>query len=229
MYHKLKEGALLIADAHYPNHQKEQFIKLLDAILLKKIKITQLILVGDIFDLLVGNSPYLKKRFKKEIDKLNAIAKDIDVIYLEGNHDFYLKPLFKNIKIIPINNQPYITTLNNKKVAISHGDKFNTPIIYKIYTKVIRNPIILKILPDKIAKNKLKSMQKKSICKKLPNFKKYINNIKKYNNYDIIIEGHYHQGKIIQNYYAMPSFACNKEVAIIKNGEIKYINLKDIF
>jgi len=228
MYLNLKEGALLVADAHYPNHKKEQFLKLLNSINSNKIKTPQLILMGDIFDLLVGNSPYLKLKFKDEIKLLDEIAKKIEVIYLEGNHDFYLKPLFKNIKVIPLQKQPLLGKLKDKIIALSHGDIFITPLNYKIYTKVIRNPLILKILPDLIAKYKLKSMQKKSLCKDIKNFKDIVKQKRRLYKSDIIIEGHFHQGIIVNNYYALPSFACNEKVAIVKNSKLEYQNLQDI-
>jgi len=225
---KLKESAILIADSHYPNHKKEQFLELLNAINSNLIDTKQLIFMGDIFDLLVGNSPYLKKRFKKEIALIDNIAKKIEVIYLEGNHDFYLKPLFKYVKVIPLNKQPLNMRLDKKSVALSHGDRYLTPINYKIYTKIIRNPITLKVLPDIIAKYKLKSMQKKVLCKDIKDFKLKVLKLKKHYKSDIIIEGHYHQEAIINNYYAMPSFACNTKIAIVKNGIIEYIKLQDI-
>jgi len=228
MFLNLKEEAIIVADAHYPNHQKEAFLSLLNSIKTKELKIPQLILMGDIFDLLVGNSPYLKDRFKKEIELLDSIAKEIEVIYLEGNHDFYLKPLFKNIKVIPLQKQPLLGKFNDKTIAISHGDIFITPLNYKIYTKVIRNPLILKILPDLIAKYKLKSMQKKSLCKDIKNFKDIVKQKGKLYKSDIIIEGHFHQGVVLNNYYALPSFACNEKFAIVKNSKLEYQNLQDI-
>ena len=228
MFLNLKEEAIIVADAHYPNHQKEAFLSLLNSIKTKELKIPQLILMGDIFDLLVGNSPYLKDRFKKEIELLDSIAKEIEVIYLEGNHDFYLKPIFKNVKIVSLSNQPLLGEFNSKSLALSHGDRYLTPFSYKIYTKVIRNRVVLKILPDLIAKYKLKSMKKKRICRKIPYFKNQVAKLKRFYKSDIIIEGHYHQGIIVNNYYALPSFACKKELAVVKKGKIVYKNLKDI-
>jgi UDP-2,3-diacylglucosamine hydrolase len=171
MFHnlELKKGAIFIADAHYPNHGKE-FLTLLQNIQSGKIKTSQLILMGDIFDLLVGTSIYLKDKFKTEIALIDSIAKNIEVIYIEGNHDFYLKPLFKNVKTIPIEQQPLTMQNKNKTIALSHGDKYCMNLSYKIYTKLIRNPIILKLIPQAYAKNKLKSMQNKKICKEIKDF-----------------------------------------------------------
>jgi len=206
---KLKKGAIFIADSHYPNHKAKEFLKLLNAINQGLIKTEQLILMGDIFDLLVGNSPYLQKKFTKEIELIEDIAKRVEVIYLEGNHDFNLSSIFKNIKVVKIELQPLIMSYKSKTYAISHGDKFATNISYKLYTKLIRNPLLLKILPDYIAKSKLKQMQSKKICKEIKDFKNIVNNITKSYTSDYIIEGHFHQGIKIGNYTSLPSFACS--------------------
>ncbi len=223
---KLRKGAIFIADAHYPNHKKKEFISFLYDIKYKKIIASQLILMGDIFDLLVGESKYLENRFKKEIYLLEDIAKDIEVIYLEGNHDFNLKKFFKRVKVFPIKKQPLILKYNNKTYALSHGDKFNTPLIYKTYTKIIRNPLILKIIPDFFAKKQLLKMKNKKICKKIINFKNIIHKITQNYKSDYIIEAHFHQGTIIKNYISLPSFACSLKYAILQEN-IDFINYKN--
>jgi len=223
MSHKLKEGAIFIADAHYPNHSKE-LITLLESINSSKLQTPQLFLMGDIFDLLVGNSPYLKERFSKDIELIEQIATKIEVFYIEGNHDFNLKPLFKNTKIIPISKQPLILKDQNKTIAISHGDKFNTTLLYKIYTKFIRNPFIIKLIPQIYAKKKIEKMSKKNICKKIKNFENTILNIKKYYSSNLIIEGHFHQGIKSKNYISLPSFACDKMYGVYKKFDIEFIS-----
>jgi len=226
MYHnlELKSGAIFIADAHYPNHGRE-FLTLLQNIQSGKIKTPQLILMGDIFDLLVGTSSYLKDKFKTEIALIDSIAKNIEVIYIEGNHDFYLKPLFKNVKIIPIEQQPLIMQSQNQTIALSHGDKYCMSLSYKIYAKAIRNPIILKFIPQVYAKNKLQSMQNKKICKEIKNFEAKAKNIVENYNANLIIEGHYHQGVTVDNYISLPSFACSGEVGVFNGSEVEFIKV----
>ena len=134
MFHKLQEGAIFIADAHYPNHKKEEFLAFLSAIKEERIKTSQLILMGDIFDLLLEQSSFLKNLFEKEIALINDIAKKIEVIYLEGNHDFNLASIFVNAKVVPLQKQPLLLQNNNKIYALSHGDKFAMSFSYKIFT-----------------------------------------------------------------------------------------------
>ena len=219
----LKKGAIFIADVHYPNHNKTLF-KLLKKIELGDIKTPQLILMGDIFDLLIGESSYLKSRFKKEIEYLNKLSKKIEIIYIEGNHDFNLKSIFPDIKTISINSQPLITKYQNLTIALSHGDKYEMPLSYRVFTKFIRNRAILKILPEQIAKNKLKNMQNKKICKELKDFNTLAKKIVKNFNADLIVEGHYHQGKIVDNYISLPSFACSNMVGVFNGSSVEFIS-----
>jgi len=229
MFHsqELKEGAIFIADAHYPNHSKE-FLTLLQNIESGKIETSQLILMGDIFDLLVGTSSYLKEKFKTEIDLIERIAQKIEVIYLEGNHDFYLSPLFKKTKVVSIEKQPLLMQSGNKTVALSHGDRYCMSLSYKLYTKLIRNPIILKFIPESYAKNKLQSMQSKNICKKIKHFNTLAKKIAKKYSANLIVEGHYHQGVIIDNYVSLPSFACSRELGYYSGKQIEFIKISEI-
>jgi len=227
MFHnlELKKGAIFIADAHYPNHDKE-FLTFLQNIKSGKVKTSQLILMGDIFDLLVGTSSYLKDRFKKEIALIETIAQNIEVIYIEGNHDFYLKNLFDSVKVIPIEKQPLIMYSQNRTIAISHGDKYCMKLSYKIYTKLIRNPLILKLIPQAYAKNKLQSMKSKKIYKEIKNFESKVKNIAKNYNSNLIIEGHYHQGVIINNYISLPSFAYCNEIGLFDDNKVEFLSVQ---
>lgn len=227
MFHNLKEGALFVADAHYPNHKKEDFLALLRSICDKRLQTEQLILMGDIFDLLVGNSPYLKRRFQEEIALIETIAKEVEVLYLEGNHDFFLKPLFsQNVTIVPLQKQPVVLHTKEKSYALAHGDKYEMSLGYRLYTKLIRSPLLLKLLPDAIAVKKLRDMRTKKICKGLQNFKELAKKIRKNYTTDFIIEGHYHMGVVEENYISLPSFACSGKIACFKDSKIDFFYLE---
>ncbi len=224
MFHKLQEGAIFIADVHYPNHKKEEFLAFLTAIKEKRIKTSQLILMGDIFDLLLEQSSFLKNLFEKEIALINDIAKKIEVIYLEGNHDFNLASIFVNAKVVPLQKQPLLLQNNNKIYALSHGDKFVMPFSYKIFTFFIRNKLFLHLLPEIVAKYQLQKMKKKKICKKISHFQEKVLQILTHYKSDFVIEGHYHQGKILKNYIALPSFACSQKLARFDKNKITFFS-----
>ena len=224
MHLDIKDDAIFIADSHY-NKNRIEFELFLDDIIAKKIKTSQLFLMGDMFDFLSSYIKYFIKINQSVINKINIISLDIQIIYLEGNHDFNLQDIFPNVKVIKRENQPLIVQNQNKKIAISHGDIF-TPIGYNIYTKIIRNNYILKLLNfldinNIITKTLELKLIKKNICNKLDNFNTFaLKRIEEYSHLkvDIIIEGHYHQGKSYEKYINIPSFACSN----------LYTNIKDI-
>jgi UDP-2,3-diacylglucosamine hydrolase len=124
MYHRIKNGAIFIADAH-ENDKRDKFYRFLECIESKKITTPQLFLMGDMFDLLVGKVEYSVKKYQKYIDLIEKISLHVEVFYFEGNHDFALSNLFKNVKVIPIQLQPMKFVLeDNTLVYLSHGDKY---------------------------------------------------------------------------------------------------------
>ncbi|MBL0708451.1 MAG: metallophosphoesterase, partial [Sulfurimonas sp.] len=130
---ELKEGAFVISDAHY-SHTRPQLLDLILDIKQDRLCPTQLILMGDIFDSLFGNVPYTYKINSQIIDAINNISKKIEVIYIEGNHDFNLKKIFPNTDVYSIDAQPVTLFYNDKKTLHSHGD-IQSPLLYRVYTK----------------------------------------------------------------------------------------------
>ena len=216
MYLNIQESAIFIADSHF-NKKNPQFLILLKKIQNKEIETSQIFLMGDMIDFISGESKYFIKENKEVLDILNDLSKDIEIIYLEGNHDYNLKKLFPLIKVYSRDEQPLIAKYKDKTVGLSHGDNFINW-HYDLYCKVIRNSILLKFLNlidfnYFISKRIEEALLKKNICHKMNNFENIVN-IRK-NNYktDIIIEGHYHQGEVYnfenQKYINIPSLCCD--------------------
>lgn len=231
MYHNLKDGAILVSDSHF-NLNRIEFLTLLDRV--ESLKPPQIILFGDIFDLLVAEVDYTVEFNQNVIDKLNSLSKDIEIIYLEGNHDFNLKKIFKNIKTIPRELQPIEFNFNGVKILASHGDSFES-FQYSIYSKVIRNRLLLsalnyidtKIFKEKIVKYIFNWLKDKRICREFKNFDSKIDSrvreyLSKFEKIDFIIEGHFHQDRRGDfsgiSYLNLPSFACDKSFFIIKSN-----------
>ncbi|HIP11706.1 MAG TPA: UDP-2,3-diacylglucosamine diphosphatase [Arcobacter sp.] len=231
----LKKDAIFIADSHY-NHQRIDFENIMNDILSNKIETSQLFLMGDMFDFLCDEVSYFKKINQNVISKINQISQNIEVIYLEGNHDFNLKEIFPDIVLIKRENQPFIIEYNDEYIALSHGDIF-TAFSYNVFTSIMRNKYFLKFLNmidissfiSKYFENKL---VKKEICHDIDNFQLFAKNrIKLYQQYDAIsyiIEGHFHQGKRYLNYINIPSLACDNFYTKVKieNFKIGFENIK---
>ena len=242
MFHKkpeLKEGAFIISDAHY-SHQRPELLAFIEAIYSKKLCPSQLIFMGDMFDALFGGINYTYKENRRLIRLINEISLEIEVIYLEGNHDFNLCQYFPNAVVYPIQNQPVLSTYKNKKVYLAHGD-FDGETFYKIYTTLIRNPFILFILKyidllsNHIILRKLDIfLAKKDDCKEFTGFqdfieKRFANRFKS----DYFIEGHFHQNRFFRikefNYINLGAFACNQRYFIIEYSKDSSILIEKKF
>ncbi|MDX1808383.1 MAG: UDP-2,3-diacylglucosamine diphosphatase [Sulfurospirillaceae bacterium] len=239
MFLDVKEGAIFISDAH-ENDNRDYFWQFLLAVESKKIEATQLFLMGDMFDLLVGEVKYLRKKYQRYIDLLEKIALEIEVFYFEGNHDFVLEKIFKNVKLYKIEEQPVLFSIDEKKLLLLHGDKYGGQ-RHMLYTSIIRNKTVLKTLNffDSISRNYiskkiLNKLLKKNICTEIDAFEHIIRaKIKKFINIDtdIIAEGHYHQNKNFNvnniKYINFPSFACNQSYFIVQfSSNMKFVENK---
>jgi UDP-2,3-diacylglucosamine hydrolase len=225
---EIKEGAIFIADAHYPHHEDE-LLNILKKIENQTIKTPQLFLMGDIFDLLFGYNTYIKTFSTKAIEQINRLSKKIEIIYIEGNHDFCLKEIFPNVKVYTRREQPLHFKLNQQDVYISHGDKHKTGFGYNFYSNILRRKttlILLKVFDKKIINHRMNKLKRKKICGEFKGYKERFEAIlKKYPKNGLIIEGHFHQAKRYKNYISLPSLACQGEVGIIKDGKIVFKKL----
>jgi len=224
----IKESALFIADAHYPHHGDE-FIKLLYKLDSGVLTTPQLFLMGDIFDLLFGYNDYILTFCDEAISLLQKLSQKIEMHYFEGNHDFCLKDIFPNINVYSRDEQPVIMKLDNKRVALSHGDKYETGFGYGVYCRLLRNKITLNLLKPfekKIINYQMEKLPSKIICRKMPDFEQKAKAIMSYyKDVDLVIEGHFHQAINIDNYISLPSLACQKKVAIVQESNIIFSNI----
>ena len=83
MYLSIKQDSIFVADSHY-NQKNKQFLFFLKQIENKKIKTTQLFLMGDMIDFISGESRYFIKQNSAVIKLLNKLSNEIEIIYLEG-------------------------------------------------------------------------------------------------------------------------------------------------
>ncbi|MCH5323499.1 MAG: metallophosphoesterase [Helicobacter sp.] len=228
---EIKKNAIFIADSHHHSLYRNTLDDFLDSLM--KIPQTQIFLMGDIFDFLVGGIKECLRDNQPTLQKLESLSKIHEIFYFEGNHDFILSkiPYFYNIHCIELAQQPVIFLLNNREVFLAHGDIFINQ-KYRFYTFLIRNTFLITLLAFlnrfiSIYPQIIKHLKAKKIHYGLPNVKNFILQRidcyqKKYpqkTNFDII-EGHFHLGEKMQNhqinYQGLTSFSCKKEYFIVE-------------
>lgn len=220
---ELNSDALFIADSHYNPHNATTLVDYLNA--LKDNPPSQIVLMGDITQVLVGN---LKSSTQANMPLLQALKelKDTQIFWLEGNHDFALKGLAKfldNATFIPRSLQPLRAKFEGKTYLLAHGDLFLSW-RYSAYINLMRNSTLFFWLIDFLSSGEVyeeveeklynKPITKKEFhffefsTKRIATYKKYA--LKKGYDFDGIIEGHFHIGKKIQiegiDYVALPAF-----------------------
>ena len=174
MYLSIQNEAIFVADSHY-NEKNKEFLLFLKKIESKEILCSQLFLMGDMIDFISGESRYFIKQNYQVIELLNKLSKELQIVYLEGNHDYNLKSIFPNINVIKRENQPLLAKLeNNQTISLSHGDNFiNWK--YDLYCKIIRNTFFLQFMNlidinFFISKKIENTLVHKNICDKMNNF-----------------------------------------------------------
>jgi UDP-2,3-diacylglucosamine hydrolase len=227
----IHNNALFVADAH-DNKERISFYTFLKALEKGDIKTTQLFLMGDMFDFITQESFYFIEQNQQLLDLINALSKQIEIVYLEGNHDYNLKMLFPDVLVIPREQQPLKARYNSKKVALSHGDNF-TPWSYNVYCAIIRNKPLLKCLNaidfnHWLSKRIEKALSAKTICKPFKTFKQLVKKRIAYYDCDMMVEGHFHQGGVYEfdnkTYVNIPSLYCHK--AYVKLCDDAFLTLE---
>jgi len=72
----------------------------------------------------------------------------------------------------------------------------------------------------------MKKLSQKNICHSFDGFEKRVEAIlKNYQEVDLVIEGHFHQSKIVGKYISLPSQACQGLVAVVKEGKVVFKKL----
>jgi UDP-2,3-diacylglucosamine pyrophosphatase LpxH len=240
-----KIKTLFISDIHLGN-KNSQADKLLEVF--KQYEFENLFIIGDFIDMTA-----IKKKFYWNQDHSTVIQKilkfsrhNINVIYLIGNHDFYVRDIIKeqniNLGNILICNEYIYTTTKNEKILLVHGDCFDGfiathKLLYLIGDLGYELSMKINSLYNKIRKlfglnywsfSAYLKKKVKNIIKFLTEYKKASLQLVKDKNCDSIMIGHTHSPEIILNeYYNTGDWveSCSYIIEDLEgNLELKFIN-----
>lgn len=145
--------AYFLSDVHLRNlkdtrsqRNRETLLRFL-RFLQMQTQITHLILLGDIFDLWVGSSSVFYRKYKDVVDAIVQLKqnRNIQIIYIEGNHDMHFKKFWTRHGV-EVHVDPQYLQLGPWKVRIEHGDLMNPEDTkYLKYREQIRHPRIQRL------------------------------------------------------------------------------------
>ncbi len=202
--------AWFVSDIHLRDINERNSILLLRFLhsLLRDTETSHLFLLGDIFDLWVGDSDVFRKKFQDLIDALVALkSRGVEVIYFEGNHDVHVKGFWEKKLGIPVFVDAQVFQLGKFKVCLEHGDFINPKdTTYLKYRSFIRKPCLEKLaymlpgrLLDEVGLFSAKRSRKRSSVRRRNNIESLRQMIRdyaveksKHTQFDFLITGHMH-------------------------------------
>ncbi|WP_332445246.1 UDP-2,3-diacylglucosamine diphosphatase [Wolinella succinogenes] len=238
---EITTGSIFIADSHESDHFG--YLERLWGFLEAQSSEAPVFLMGDVFDLLFGGVEASFAPHAELLRRISSLAQRRPLYWLEGNHDFNLSPFLEGITVIGRESQPALFRLGGERALLAHGD-WKIGWGYEIYTKLIRNPWILKILNQmdqkrggKIfewvkARVSAKTLRVGPPCKALSHQRLPLYQGK---NAKWIFEGHFHSCGWVKeqetSYVALPSLACNESYFVVELNDnvvsIKESTLKE--
>lgn len=150
------EGSLIIvSDVHLKEMASERaqlFLDFLDR--LSYSDIDNIILLGDIFDFVLGSKEFFREKYATVLQGLVKLTESgKKVVFFEGNHEFYLSKFFSD-KIEVIAKRDYTLILDSKrKIKLSHGDLVYSHWRYRTFRFIVKSKLFLalfSLLPNKV-------------------------------------------------------------------------------
>lgn len=240
--------AAFISDIHIGSSDEPKYQSLLTFLKsLSQQNLDHLILLGDIFDLWVGDYAYFRKKHKSLIDALVELKNTGVVIhYFEGNHDLYLKDFFGKDLGFEIHPNDYTVSWDGVKIRMEHGDLANPDDTgYLMLRGFLRNPLIrfalthlsggvIQKIGDKASQASRKYTDQIDVDAKEV-IRTYANHLSKTQDFDVLITGHTHQkddyefeavsGKKIRSINLGSWFSKEIQYLMFEDGKFEFKNI----
>lgn len=199
---------VFLADAHIaglgdPNQRL--LAEFLDSLSSSKNPPDKVVFLGDIFDFWMGFNEVVAREYSTLLKAFVGLHKEgIDIIYLEGNHDYSMGAFFTGTLKVGVYGDDCEMRLDGKRLFLSHGDRAAGDVKYSIWRWFLRN-ILGELLSDLLGPArtwqlaKYLSKQSRSCGERSANvelgFKKFIRE-KISEGFDTVILAHSHKAVV---------------------------------
>ena len=144
--------AIFVADAHLRKPGDLNYLRMLDFLDEQRGKTDMLVLLGDIFEFWIGKSTVIADHVPL-IDALERLHQQgTQLVYVEGNHDFHLGPVFTERLACRVFPDGGSIELDGMKVYLAHGDLANPDDAgYRLLRSFFRTDLVrflIRVLPN---------------------------------------------------------------------------------
>jgi len=144
--------AIFVADAHLRKPGDRNYLRMLDFLEEQRGKTDMLVLLGDIFEFWIGKSTVIADHVPL-IDALERLHQQgTQLVYVEGNHDFHLGPVFTERLACRVFPDGGSIELDGMKVYLAHGDLANPDDAgYRLLRSFFRSDLVrflIRVLPN---------------------------------------------------------------------------------
>jgi UDP-2,3-diacylglucosamine hydrolase len=141
--------AIFLADAHLRRPEDRNYRALLTFLAGQEGKTDLLIILGDLFEFLIGYPVEDFPHYRPVLDRLLSLkAAGTRIIYFEGNHDFHLGSFFTETLGAEVHPGPSIIDLAGKQTFICHGDQINRDEwSHRLLRALFHGPLIKALIP----------------------------------------------------------------------------------
>lgn len=193
-----------VGDAHFASRDGERRRHFFNFIQKNKSTLNTLVLMGDFFDFWFGfrDLSLLKKEYGDILELLKKLRSEgIEIIYLEGNHEFRMEPYMRETLGIDVYNNWAEIDLDGKKVYLAHGDRAYPTVSHRILICILRNKltyVLISLFGPRIVITVAKWWSSGSRKRSLKESSKVISRLKRFaqrklnENFDAVILAHTH-------------------------------------
>jgi len=148
--------AIFIADAHLRHEGDENYRLLMEFLAGLRGTIDTLFILGDLFEFWIGYDTVPFTHYHPVLDRLRELAASgVEIVYLEGNHDFHMGPFFTEVLGARVHPGPTVVVIDGKRVYLCHGDEVNREDYpYRLLRFILHSPLTRKatrIVPPAVA------------------------------------------------------------------------------
>ena len=137
-------NALWISDAHLSDPAASSYAALMDLLHPSKTQVDAVVLLGDFFDLWIGDNRFLISRHRPLLD-LFATLRDqgTSIYYLKGNHDFILGKTWEQVIGARILDEEAVFDWDGYRFFASHGEHiYKKDYRYQMMRKLLRSSLL---------------------------------------------------------------------------------------